>query len=191
MIQANLDRTANRGQGRTQFVGGVGQEIAVLRYERREPIEHAVDRLRKLIDLIARAANRQTFLEVRRLQMRGRLDDLCDRPRGAPGNDVATHRRQEDEENAGEENIAIDQIDVFLQRQLQKTATEIDDLAGRVLQSLFQNAMPAAVERPLNCVKKGCESVRGIGAAPDERLLVVENLQEETAVFVVLGLIFE
>ena len=45
-------------------MGGVGDEIAILIDVRRQPVEHAVDRLRELIDFVARAADHQASLRL-------------------------------------------------------------------------------------------------------------------------------
>ena len=64
-VERDVDRTANGGQRRTEFVRRIGDELALLRQVVGDAIEKVIDRERKLIEFVAGAANRQPFVEVR------------------------------------------------------------------------------------------------------------------------------
>jgi hypothetical protein len=72
--------------------------------------------LGKLVELVAGAAQRQTFLQALGLQAAGGRDDLRQRARDATGEDETAQGRQQQDGDAGQNHGAIEVADVVVER---------------------------------------------------------------------------
>jgi hypothetical protein len=170
-------------------VGGIGYKVAVLVQVPSKAIEHAIDRFRELIELIAGAANREALFELARLQVRRCFDDVGEGTGHPDGDDIAGQRRDDHHRRAGDEQNAIEQVDVVLQRNLLKTAAQEIEFPRFGSHAPLEYAMPGGVIGALLFLLNRWARQRWrVAAFPHQRSVGLVNLQEPTAVIVALHL---
>ena len=186
-------------KGEAQFVGGVGDEVPVPIDVRGDAVEHAVDGLGKLIQLIAGAADVQPFVQVLRLQPGGSADDLGERPGGSARDHVGPQRRHHHDAQHREDEHPVQFFHAF-QHVIFGSADAEPKIDGKWVLGFDrpladQDAMRLGFRKPKRSVlgnrllpvrrragrEDGIRQVRGNRLAfPEQFPAGVEHLHEET-----------
>ena len=147
-------------------------------------VEEAVDRDRKLVELVVRAPRRQTVTKFRRLEAAGRLENPGNRLGRAECQPVTGQRRQEGEADADRKEEPGHFVDILL-----------DDLVGHAdphvelfpLAGVDESPRAAVLSKSLHRLHQRFvdrhvyDLLRAVRAGP-ERLGTVEELEEPGAI---------
>jgi len=136
-----------------------------------------------LVEFVARAADRQPLVEIRRMQARGGPNNVGDGPRGPPSEQVTAERygQQKNDSYTQQQAIETGHLQVG-------AAQRTTDSHGQRLRTGTKHlpANDAVIAHSRRCVKRhdvGWENVqrRRLLAGPHQRPLMVEQLDEQTA----------
>src|SRR5207302_671633 len=111
LVGEQLEEAAEREERRPQLVRGIRDELAARVLELRKPAAHSLEGARELADLVFGRVDDRLVEAAARDPLRRPLQ-ASKPPREEPGAAVADQKRQGERERAGEQQPALDEVDV-------------------------------------------------------------------------------